>query len=136
MQEMTARMETDQTKTKANLKEMKEEMLTDREEGKAERKANQENLKKMMEEIISAILAETKSIQGKADADREHMPEMTTDQARIETEMDAIQEKKDANLRVIIVEIKDGRKETTACQDAMEANQEKMEAADLKGNPE
>jgi hypothetical protein len=45
----------------------------------------------------------------------------------IETKMDCIQEKKDANLKEIIVEMKDRRKEKTAGQEAMETNPEKME---------
>jgi hypothetical protein len=52
---------------------------------------------------------------------------MTTNQKRVETKMGAIQEKNDANLREIIVEMKDGRNERTAGQEATEANLEKME---------
>jgi hypothetical protein len=48
---------------------------------------------------------------------------------RAEIKMDAIQEKKDVNLRENMVEIKDARKEMTACQDSMKANIVKMEAA-------
>jgi hypothetical protein len=47
--------------------------------------------------------------------------------ARLEAKLDAYQEKMDSCLE----EIMDGRKETTACQEAAEAYPEKMEA-----NPE
>jgi predicted nucleic acid-binding Zn-ribbon protein len=67
---------------------------------------------------------------------------MTNNQERIETKMNTIQEK-DANLREIIVEVKDRRKEMTAGQEATEANLEKMEpdpgdkkaAAERQENP-
>jgi hypothetical protein len=104
--------------------------------------------------------SKTKAIQGTADADRDHMPQMMrTKQERIETKIDAIQEK-DANLREIMVEMRACRKDRTACQEAtkanpekmeptdcaiaileqmtamMKTNQEKIEVTDLKGNPE
>jgi CRISPR/Cas system-associated exonuclease Cas4 (RecB family) len=55
---------------------------------------------------------------------------MRTNQESIETKMDAIQEKKDVNLREIVVEMKDGRKERTASQEPTEANLDKMEQTD------
>lgn len=42
---------------------------------------------------------------------------MTANQEKIEIKIDAIQEKKGANLREIIVEMKDGRKERIAGQE-------------------
>jgi hypothetical protein len=43
---------------------------------------------------------------------------MTTNEERIETNMDDIQEKKDVNLREIIVEMKDGQEVRMAGQEA------------------
>jgi hypothetical protein len=52
---------------------------------------------------------------------------MRTNQERIGTKMNAIQEKKDARVRDSIVRMKDGRKERTAGQQARDASPEKME---------
>jgi hypothetical protein len=71
------------------------------------------NLKKIKEEIITnrAMRAEMKAIQANADADQQHLEEMMrTNQERIETKVNAIQEKKEATLRDIIVGMKAGRK--------------------------
>jgi hypothetical protein len=87
-----------------------------------------------MEEILSANRAESKAIQGKADADRVHMPEvMTTNQKWIETKMDAIQEKKDVNLRENIVEMKNEIKE--AIRGEMKPMRDKRTGAHLEYEP-
>jgi polyribonucleotide nucleotidyltransferase len=93
---VAARLEAIRDKTNTNLVRLKTE---------AERQEKMDaNLKEIKEDIKAnrAITAGTKATQAKADADREHMQEMiTTNQERIET-------KKDANLRDIIVEMKNG----------------------------
>jgi hypothetical protein len=85
---------------------------TSREDG-CQSKGNKEDIK-----TNRAIRAEMKAIQAKADVDRERVQEkMITKEERIETKKEAIQEMKDANLREIIVEMKNGRKERRAGQD-------------------
>jgi hypothetical protein len=96
-EEVTARLGAIHDKTDAN--QMRLEPDTEHQ------KKMDASLTEIKEDIETnqAIRAETKSIQAKSDADREHMLElMATNQTKIETMMDAIQQKKDANLREII----------------------------------
>jgi hypothetical protein len=64
-----------------------------------------------------------------------NLEEMRTEirpgQEEMRSRVSAIEEKLDAAIH----SMRAWRKETTACQDAMEANLEKMKATDLTGNP-
>jgi hypothetical protein len=128
MDKIKAEMEINKAKADANLKEIKEEMKTTQAEMKADREVmlarievSQEredtNLKEMKEQILAN--------QAKTDTTQERM------NANLRKEMkstvNAFQERMDAS----IADMKDGRKERTACQEAAEANPEKLET-----NPE
>jgi hypothetical protein len=66
MQEMTARMETNQAKLgadrNADREQIKRKIRADREEQKAERKAEREDLKEMTEEMMNVNLKERDQI--------------------------------------------------------------------------
>jgi hypothetical protein len=98
-----------------------------------------------MEEVETNRKAMMKAYQEKADANQEQMKEIRAGQKQMMARMNANQVKADDNLREIRKEIQYGKaemrsivnswiadmendlKETTTCQDAMEANRMKME---------
>jgi hypothetical protein len=111
-------MKTVREKADANMKYMQEEIRTNQEKVDA-------NLKELKEDI--------KTNQAKTDVNLEGLrKEIPSGQVEMRSTVNAIEEKLDAAVHYM----RAWRKETLACQDAMEANLEKMEAVDLKGNPE
>jgi Skp family chaperone for outer membrane proteins len=88
------------------------ERKADQEKMEAERKAHQEDLQKIMKEIIDANQMKTDDNQEEMDVDLKEMrEEITFCQAEMKSTLNAFREKIDA----AVANRKDNRKETTFC---------------------
>jgi hypothetical protein len=107
------------------------ERKADQEKREAERKAHQEDLQKMMKEMMDANQTKTDDNQEGMDINLKKVSEeIKSGQAEMKFTVNAFQEKMDT----LIANRKDDQKETTFCQETMEARQECEEpiSADIK----